>query len=189
MSGWWHRGVLHKLTKEGKKGLHQSASFDIYVESLDITRTLMIFDRNWHDVFTYKLPIDHRSYAKELIGVRNAVAHHGIKDCDACYAWRALDTMARLMQGIDDNASQEVRNLIEQYYCNPYFYMKIMSNRKHDIMQRARFYAALFAVSLFLFAVYVTSSRTRPPRRLCGNFRDLSRPRWRTAGRANLCRA
>ena len=121
MSGWWHRGVLHKLTKEGKKGLPQSASFDIYVESLDRTRTLMIFDRNWHDVFTYKLPIDHRSYAKELIGVRNAVAHHGIKDCDACYAWRALDTMARLMQGIDDNASQEVRNLIEQYYCNPYF--------------------------------------------------------------------
>ena len=87
MSGWWHRGVLHKLTKEGKKGLPQSASFDIYVESLDITRTLMIFDRNWHDVFTYKLPIDHRSYAKELIGVRNAVAHHGIKDCDACYAY------------------------------------------------------------------------------------------------------
>lgn len=30
-------------------------------------------------------------------------------------------TLVMLMQGIDDNASQEVRNLIEQYYCNPYF--------------------------------------------------------------------
>ena len=49
----------------------------------------------WNDLFKRKLSIDYRTWAKELMGVRNKLAHIGGADFSEDDTWRALDTMAR----------------------------------------------------------------------------------------------
>ena len=84
------------------------------MDSLDIANCLRLFDRKWNDLFKRKLSIDYRTWAKELMGVRNKLAHIGGADFSEDDTWRALDTMARLCEAFDDEAAEEIRKMLRQ---------------------------------------------------------------------------
>lgn len=109
---WWHAAVLDILYDDQKRDLPYSGDWAILVDSLDIARCLLLFDLHWHKVFRKKLSIDHRTWAKELVGVRNKLAHLGMDDFSSDDTWRALDTMSRLVEQIDPESAEEIRDLL-----------------------------------------------------------------------------
>lgn len=107
-NGWWQE-VLDALSDQ--YDLPYSGDYGTLIDSLDIANCLRLFDRRWNEVFRQKLSIDYRTWAKELMGVRNKVAHIGQQDLEQSYSERALDTMARLCVAFDDVAAEEIRAL------------------------------------------------------------------------------
>ena len=61
--------------------------------------------------FRQKLSREHRTWIKELIATRNNWAHAGLLDMADEDAWRALDTMTRLIEQIDAEATDRLRAL------------------------------------------------------------------------------
>lgn len=110
--GWWQE-VLVTLSDQ-MRDLPDTNDFGEQVDSLDIANCLRLFDRKWNDVFRRKLSLDYRTWAKELMGVRNKLAHLGGVDFSADDTWRALDTMARLCAAFDDEAAEEIRSLLRE---------------------------------------------------------------------------
>ena len=96
------------------RDLPSSGSDTDLMDSLDIANCLRLFDRKWNDVFKRKLSLDYRTWAKELMGIRNKTAHIGIQDYSENDTWRALDTMARLCEAFDDEAAEEIRKLLRE---------------------------------------------------------------------------
>ena len=111
-AGWW-QDVLTALSDQ-LSNLPESGEYGTLVDSLDFANCLRLFDRRWNDVFRKKLSIDYRTWAKELMGVRNSVAHAGVADFDEDYAWRALDTMSRLCGALDDESAEQLRSLARE---------------------------------------------------------------------------
>ena len=109
---WWQDGVMDILSFDQKRDLPAFGEWETLVDSLDIQRCLVLFDRHWNNVFRRKLPMDNRTWAKELMGVRNKWAHVGGKDFTDNDTWRALDTMARLCEQIDQDGAEEIRTLL-----------------------------------------------------------------------------
>ena len=64
-----------------------------------------------NDVFRFLLPLNCRTWAKELMGVRNIVAHLGQQDLEQPMAERALDTMALLCKEMDLEGAAEIREI------------------------------------------------------------------------------
>lgn len=108
-SSWWTVGVMEILYEEQKRDLPESGGWEELVDSLDIARSLLLFDLHWQRVFRKKLPIDCRTWAKELVGVRNRLAHIGGEDFSDGDTWRALDTMSRLCDQIDAQEAEKIR--------------------------------------------------------------------------------
>lgn len=111
-SNWWDTAVIDTLYDDQKRDLPSSGDWAKLVDSLDIARCLLLFDLHWQRVFRKKLSIDHRTWAKELVGVRNKLAHLGGEDFSADDTWRALDTMSRLCEQIDPEGAEEIRGLL-----------------------------------------------------------------------------
>jgi len=111
-ANWWTDGVMDVLYDDQKRDLPYSGESGKLVETLDIARCLLLFDLHWQRVFRKKLSIDHRTWAKELVGVRNKLAHLGSEDFTADDTWRALDTMSRLVEQIDPESAEEIRGLL-----------------------------------------------------------------------------
>ena len=109
---WWKVAVMETLWEEQKRDLPGSGEWSELVDSLDIARTLTLFDVHWNQVFRKKLSIDHRTWAKELIGFRNRLAHLGGQDFSDDDTWRALDTMSRLCEQIDPDSAEEIRAML-----------------------------------------------------------------------------
>jgi predicted AAA+ superfamily ATPase len=109
---WWKAAVIDTLYDDQKRDLPLSGEWAMLVDSLDIARCLLLFDLHWQRVFRKKLSIDHRTWAKELVGVRNKLAHLGGEDFTADDTWRALDTMSRLCEQIDPEGAEEIRVLL-----------------------------------------------------------------------------
>lgn len=112
---WWKLGVLNVLTDDQIRDLPVSNDWGKLVDSLDIWRCILIFERNWNEVFRKKLSIDHRTWALELKGVRHRLAHLGGDDFSDDDTWRALDTMARLAEQIDADGAEEIRTLLREH--------------------------------------------------------------------------
>ena len=112
---WWQTAIMAKLYDEQKRNLPADGTFGELTDKLDIANCLTIFDLYWNQVFKKKLAVDYRTWAKELHGVRNKWAHAGgeetFNDSDT---WRALDTMSRLMGGIDPDAEAEINELLRE---------------------------------------------------------------------------
>lgn len=108
-SNWWNY-VLQKLDDQ-REDLPDSGTYAELMDSLDIANCLRIIDRFWNELFKKKLAIDYRTWSKELMGVRNKVAHAGSVDFDENFTWRALDTMALLCAAFDDEAAEEIREI------------------------------------------------------------------------------
>lgn len=109
---WWDKAVMDTLYDDQKRDLPLSGDWAKLVDSLDIARCLLLFDLHWQRVFRKKLSIDHRTWAKELVGVRNKLAHLGGEDFSDDDTWRALDTMSRLCEQIDPDGAEEIRGLL-----------------------------------------------------------------------------
>lgn len=111
-NGWW-QDVLMTLNDQSRD-LPDSGDYDTLVDSLDVVNCLRLIDRKWNDVFKKKLSLDYRTWAKELMGVRNKVARIGGNDFSEADTWRALDTMARLCEAFDDDAAEEIRAILRK---------------------------------------------------------------------------
>lgn len=109
---WWQKAVMNKLYEDSKIGLPQSGPIKTLLESLDVSQCLRIIDVNWNDVFRRKLSNIHHSWLKETIDTRNNWAHLGVNDFSDSDTIRALDTMARFTEQIDNDCTVQLRSLL-----------------------------------------------------------------------------
>ena len=109
---WWKESVMNVLYDDQKRDLPYSGDWGSLVDSLDIARCLLLFDLHWQWVFRKMLPVDCRTWAKELVGVRNRLAHLGGEDFSDDDTWRALDTMSRVCDQIDHEGAEELRSTL-----------------------------------------------------------------------------
>lgn len=107
-SNWWNE-VLKTLWDQ--QNLPSYGDYGELVDSLDIANCIRLLDRKWNDVFKNILSLNCRSWAKELMGVRNIVSHIGQQDLEQPMAERALDTMALLCSEIDGEGADEIREI------------------------------------------------------------------------------
>lgn len=105
---WWNE-VLDTLNDQ--RDLPYTGEYGELIDSLDVANCIRLIDRKWNDVFRYTLPLNCRTWAKELMGVRNIVAHIGQQDLEQPMAERALDTMALLCNEIDTDGAEEIREI------------------------------------------------------------------------------
>ena len=106
---WWDHGVLGILHQHNKRNLPLSGDDDDLIQALDAARCLVLMDVQWSDVFRRKLGREHRTWIKELAETRNKWAHKGLLDISDEDAWRALDTMTRLVEPMDEEAAEKLR--------------------------------------------------------------------------------
>lgn len=109
-NNWWN--VVLDTLSDQIGDLPDTDDFAERVDSLDVANCLRLFDRRWNEVFRKKLSIDYRTWSKELMGIRNRLAHIGSQDFSEDDTWRALDTMARLCGAFDDEATEDIRELL-----------------------------------------------------------------------------
>ena len=108
---WWSRGVLGVLFESHQRDLPAEGEDDTLIARLDPARCLLLMDLHWNDLFRRKLSREHRTWIKELIATRNKWAHAGLVDMADEDAWRALDTMTRLVEQMDAEATERLRAL------------------------------------------------------------------------------
>ena len=109
---WWDRGVLEVLYEPQRRNLPAAGTDSELIVSLDAHRCLLLINIQWGSVFGRKLNPEHRAWVNELIAVRNRTMHAGHADTSDDAAWRALDTMIRLLERIDPRAADRVRGLL-----------------------------------------------------------------------------
>lgn len=107
-NSWWQE-ILDALSDQ--YDLPASGNYGDLVDSLDVMNCLRLIDRRWNEVFRTKLSLDYRTWAKELVGVRNKAAHIGGQDFAKSYAERALDTMALICEAFDTEGVEGIRAL------------------------------------------------------------------------------
>ena len=110
-NSWWDE-VLRSLSDQ--YDLPINGSYGDLVDSLDVANCIRLIDRRWGEDFRGWLSPSCRAWAKELMGVRNIVAHSGQQDLEQHVAERALDTMALLCAEADPDSAEEVRELWQE---------------------------------------------------------------------------
>ena len=108
---WWNRVLL---TLSDQRDLPEYGDYAKLVDSLDVANCLRIITRMWNEDFSGLLPRNCRTWANELMGVRNSVAHIGQQDLDQPMSERALDTMALLCEEIDPDGAEEIREIYQE---------------------------------------------------------------------------
>lgn len=108
---WWDRVCL---MLNDQRDLPDYGDYGDLVDFLDVANCLRIITRMWRDDFSALLPRNCLTWANELMGVRNSVAHSGQQDLDQPMAERALDTMALLCAEIDPDGADEIREIYKE---------------------------------------------------------------------------
>ena len=108
---WWPQGVFDVLYENQRRDLPAAGEDDALIARLDPARCLLLMDLHWNDLFRRKLSREHRTWIKELTATRNKWAHAGLVDMADEDAWRALDTMTRLVEQMDAEATERLRAL------------------------------------------------------------------------------
>lgn len=108
---WWDE-VLTTLCDQ--RDLPCNGTYGELLDSLDIANCMRLLDRKWNEVFRSVLPQNCRTWSKELMGIRNIVAHIGQQDLEQPVAERALDTMALLCKEIDLDGYEEIREIYKE---------------------------------------------------------------------------
>lgn len=110
-NSWWDE-VLRSLNDQ--YDLPWKGSYGDLVDALDVANCIRLIDRRWGEDFRDLLSPNCRAWARELMGVRNIVAHHGQQDLDQHVSERALDTMALLCAETDPESEEEIRALWQE---------------------------------------------------------------------------
>ena len=108
---WWAKGVLGVLFDNQKRSLPVAGDDEKLTASLDAAQCFILIDVQWNEWFRRKLGREHRTWIKELIATRNKWAHRGLADMADEDAWRALDTMTRVVEQMDAEATERLRAL------------------------------------------------------------------------------
>ena len=108
---WWQKGVLDVLYDDQKRNLPHAGTYAELTDSMDVQCCLILMDIHWREIFSKKLSRNHYNWVKELNTVRNQWAHTEWKIFDDSYTARALDTMARMCEQLDDECTIELRDL------------------------------------------------------------------------------
>ena len=108
---WWDE-LLSALRYP--RDLPVNGSYSELIDSLDIANCLRIIDWMWGSVYRNLLSPSCRAWSKELMGLRNSVAHSGQQDLDQPMAERGLDTMALLCAEIDPEGADEIREIYRE---------------------------------------------------------------------------
>ena len=111
---WWVEGVLLGVSDAQRNALPQVGQTKDMIERLDLAALLNLITRRWNDAFAQALPPEARTYVNELINVRNRWAHSEAQDWPEDDAWRALDTMGRLLASVQPAAAREVEALAKE---------------------------------------------------------------------------
>lgn len=121
--GWWSAGIQRALGDTVSANLEKQfqrrygkelaaikrPGQEVY-EMLDIGHFLPIIQRNWKGSFASVFGQQDTTevWLREVIDVRNAVAHPESQPLNDDDAWRAIDTMVRLVQVIDPDAAEQI---------------------------------------------------------------------------------
>lgn len=108
---WWDE-VLQVLNDQ--RDLRVSGEYSELVDSLDVANCLRLLKREWHEVFEWKLSRNTLTWANELMGARNVVAHIGQQDLEQPVAERCLDTMVLLCKEIDPDGADEIKEIYKK---------------------------------------------------------------------------
>ena len=107
-SRWW---IEVLTTLHDQSDLLYEGEYSELIDSLDIANCIRLIDRKWGDVFRHCLPMNCRTWAKELMGARNDTAHIGSQDLSQETAERYLNTMVLLCREIDPDGADEIKEL------------------------------------------------------------------------------
>lgn len=107
---WWD--VILFTLGDNADDLPRGGTFAELVDSLDVANCIRLIQWRWAELFKKLMPRDCKTWATELMGFRNKVAHAGSSDMSQDDAERALDTMARLCADSDPDASEDIRKLL-----------------------------------------------------------------------------
>src|SRR5262249_5532158 len=108
---WWQKGVLDILFDTQRRELPAKGDDETLMQSLDAQRCLILIDQHWNTLFKAKLTRDHRNWVKELLSARNKWAHRGLVAPADEDTWRVLDTMTRILEQLDAEATERIREL------------------------------------------------------------------------------
>ena len=105
---WWDE-VLDALADQWD--LPSDGNYGELIDSLDIANCFRLIDRRWNELFRDALPMNCRTWSKELMGIRNIVSHLGQQDLEQPVAERALNTMLFLCEEIDPDSAEDIREI------------------------------------------------------------------------------
>ena len=122
---WWERGVqlvfrdedIARLENQFKRRftspLSPARPGTEQYEILDINYFTNIFEGNWKQAFAQPFGNDRTMlvWLKEVVSLRNLVAHPETGDLLDDDTWRGLDTMERLLRVVDKKAADKVRQI------------------------------------------------------------------------------
>ncbi|MBQ7497714.1 MAG: DUF499 domain-containing protein [Selenomonas sp.] len=108
---WWRAGVLKILHEDKKRNLPYGGTYGDLLDAMDTQLALTMLDLHWKDIFSKLLPRTFYNWVKELNSVRNDCAHPNMKDFTDDYTVRALDTMARICEKMDEDVAADIRAL------------------------------------------------------------------------------
>jgi len=109
---WWEKAVMNKLSDGQRKLLPQQGEMNDLIKKLDLAICLELIEYHWREVFQSQMSNDTRTWVRELIGVRNKLAHIGSNDITVAHAYRAIDTMYLLCEQINPEYAKEIYDLL-----------------------------------------------------------------------------
>ncbi len=111
-SRWWDE-ILNALNDQ--RYLPGSGSEQDLIDCLDRANCCRMITRRYNDLFyDPKTGNNCKTWATELMGVRNELAHDSIEDIPQKNAERYLDTMVRLATAIDRNCGSRIQALYQE---------------------------------------------------------------------------
>ena len=113
---WWREGVLNVLYEHQKRNLPSTGNYAELVESLEIQLCLLLIEIHWRKIFSKKHSMSYLNWVRELKHIRNQWAHTDWKKFDDFYTTRALDTMLRLCEQLNDENVSKLRDMLHKSF-------------------------------------------------------------------------
>jgi predicted AAA+ superfamily ATPase len=111
---WWRENVIPKVSDSIRRNIPQKGDYKTLVNSLDILALFQIMEDNWLKVFKQKLTKTQKGWLAELTATRHDLDHASGDGMNTDDAIRALDTMSRFMENINNLVGQEIKAIMKK---------------------------------------------------------------------------